>query len=265
MNLHHIALRETLLKSAPTEELVSEEAVNVTKHLTNWIKNSLADIVNVMTIAVSVLMENYVEVKNMVSAFVENVFVEDITRNPTALTAPQSTDVHPAMVKYAMVMENVLIIGANVTNGIQAQLVKNMINCSTDGRNSADRVQMPPSVLVEGPVLMINAYVIKEFLAPHNGTRVNIANVMIITAIITMANFVVVRNVGSVCAEYVDALPATLARIVQVRIRQKDVAQQMGDYVMDMDSVKTTNVDVKVNMLAQLVNNVQHVLAYVKR
>lgn len=39
----------------------------------------------------------------------------------------------------------------------------------------------------------------------------------------------------------------------------------MGDYVMDMDSVKITDVDVKVNMLAQLVNNVQHVLAYVKR
>lgn len=140
MNLRHIALRETLLKSAPTEALVSEDAVSVTKHLTNWIKNSLADIVNVMTIAVSVSMENYVEVKNMVSAFVENVFVEDVTRNPTALTAPQSTDVHPAMVKYAMIMENALIISANVTNGIQAQLVKNMINCSTDGRNSADRV-----------------------------------------------------------------------------------------------------------------------------
>lgn len=84
---------------------------------------------------------------------------------------------------------------------------------------------MPPSVLVEGPVLMTNACVIKEFLAPHSFTRVNIANVMIITAITTMANFVVVRNVGSVCAEYVDALLATLARIVQVRIRQKDVAQ----------------------------------------
>lgn len=218
-----------------------------------------------MTIAVSVSMENYVEVKNLVSAFVENVFVENITRNPTALTAPQSTNVHPAMAKYAMVMENALIVSANVTNGTQAQLVKNMINCSTHGRKSADIVQMHPSVLVEALVLMANAYVIKEFLAPHSGTRVNIANVTIITAIITMANFVGVRNVGSVCAEYVDALPDTLAQIVQVRIRRKDVAQQMGDYVMDRDSVKTTNVDVKGYMLAQLVNNVQHVLAYVKR